>query len=157
MAPRPILLDTNLVILLAVGLTDPAHIRTHKRLQQYDEIDFCNLKELIAASAKVIFCPNVATETSNLVRYVQDPLRSMIAQVLASLIKRTEEQTVPSSVAVDREEYNRLGLADAVLLKLAENGATLVTDDLPLYLAALGAGQKAINFAHLQAARPDFP
>ncbi|MEX6506615.1 PIN domain-containing protein [Jiella sp. M17.18] len=157
MASRPILVDTNLLVLLAVGLISPSHIKRHKRLQQYDEIDFRALEELIAASSGAIFCPNVSTETSNLVRYVAEPLRSRVGLVLAELIRRAEESLVPNRDAVDHPAYARLGLTDAVLLMLAARGATLVTDDLPLYLAAVAAGQEAINFAHVQARRPDFP
>lgn len=68
MAPRPLLLDTNLLVLLAVGLADPEKITSHKRLQKYDPVDFENLTTLVESSAKLILCPNIATETSNLIR-----------------------------------------------------------------------------------------
>lgn len=80
-----------------------------------------------------------------------------MVHVLAVLIRRTEEQSVASEVAVDHPQFASLGLADSVLLMLANRGAILLTDDLPLYLAAIRSGHEAINFAHVQAARPDFP
>ena len=154
--PTQILLDTNVLVLLAVGLTNVNYISKHKRLQAFDERDFRIVGSLVEASAGVIFCPNILTETSNLVRYVGDPMRSEISATLASMTKRTEERFVNSSDAMDRPEYGRLGLADSVLLKLAETGATLLTDDLGLYLAATSSGLAAINYNHLREQRVDY-
>lgn len=151
-----IILDANLAILLTVGLTGRHHIARHKRLRQYDETDFRMLENIIASSAGIILCPNVATETSNLIRYIDEPVRSEIAAVFAAVIERCDEQTVASVRAAQHAAYRRLGLTDAVLLCLLHNEATLVTADLELYLAALTAGLNAINFAHLQAQRGDF-
>jgi hypothetical protein len=57
---------------------------------------------------------------------------------------------------VRRTEYRRLGLADAALLCVADSGATILTDDVDLYLAAVRAGLKAINYNHIREMRPDF-
>lgn len=154
--PHAIILDANLAILLTVGLTGRHHILRHKRLRQYDETDFRILEEIIASSAGIILCPNVATETSNLIRYIEEPLRGEIAAVFAEVLKRCDERTVPSLRAAQHAAYPRRGLTDAVLMCLLHHEATLVTADLELYLAALTAGFNAINFTHLQAQRPDF-
>ncbi|MDY8108602.1 hypothetical protein U0C82_05460 [Fulvimarina sp. 2208YS6-2-32] len=155
-APRTLLLDTNLVVLLVVGMLGPQYIRSHKRLQRYDETDFAILKTLVAASSGLVFSPHILTETSNLLRYVDEPLRSRLSLVLMRLIDTTEERVVASRTAAQDRHFSRLGLADCVLLHLARNDAVLLTDDLPLYLAAASAGFDAQNFAHIQAARPDF-
>src|SRR5580693_521311 len=55
----------------------------------------------------------------------------------AIIISNADERVIESRVAVQRPEYIRLGLTDAVLLELARCcGATLLTIDLNLYLAA---------------------
>ena len=154
--PTPILLDTNVLVLVAVGLTNIEYIPKHKRLQAFDEQDFRIVSSLIEQSSGVVFCPNILTETSNLVRYIGDPMRSEIAATLASMTRRTEERFVASSDAMNRPEYNRLGLADAVLLTLAETGATVLTDDLGLYIAATTKGLNAINYNHFRELRTDF-
>ncbi len=64
---RKLLLDANLTILFAVGATRRDYIGLHKRLRSYDATDFDILQDLIAASAGVVFSPNVLSETSNLV------------------------------------------------------------------------------------------
>jgi hypothetical protein len=146
----PLLLDANLSILLAVGITNRSYIAKHKRLEAYDAIDFDIVCNLIARSSGVIFSPNVLSETSNLVRYVDNPIKSEIAAVLARMIAEADEQFVESRQAVGRAEYIRLGLTDSVLLTQATTGATLLTSDLQLYLAAEYARLSVINYNHIR-------
>ena len=99
----------------------------------------------------------MVTETSNLARQVHEPIRTAVSVHLAAVVRTFEERHVPSRSVVDGTDAAALGVTDAVLLALAATGARLATADLGLYLAAIRAGHEAINFAHLQAARPDFP
>jgi len=155
--PKPILLDANLSILIVVGLTNVSYISKHKRLSAYDEVDFKIVSNLIAASSGVIFTPNVLTETSNMVRYVGDPVRTEISKRLADVVARSQEIYVDSAQAVRRSEYIRLGITDAVLLTLAEQGGVLLTDDFDLYRAAVGSGLTAVNYSHVRMEqRPDY-
>ena len=156
MASSAIILDANLSILFAVGTTKRDYIAKHKRLAGYDARDFDILSEIIAGFDGMLFTPNVLTETSNLIRYVNEPIRSEIAAVLAVIIAGADERIIESRIAVRRREYTRLGLTDVVLLELSRCGATLLTIDLDLYLAALKAGLNAVNFNHIKRERADF-
>ena len=153
-----LILDACLSILFVVGLTKRDYICKHKRLQGYDEVDFDNVSQIIAQSDGVIFTPNVLSETSNIIRYgVNDPLRSELAIKLGVIISNADERVIESRDAVRRREYVRLGLTDAVLLELlARCGATLLTIDLDLYLAASNAGLNTVNYNHIKEQRPDF-
>ena len=154
--PLPILLDTNLLVLFVVGLTDPSYIPKHKRLAVYDQRDFEIVSEIVAGSDKLIICPNVASETSNLLRQIGEPARSRIGHVFAEIIARIEESYVPSVDAASLPEHLRLGITDSVLLLLAETNATLLTADLDLYLAAEDRNLSTINYNHVRAIRPDY-
>ena len=57
---------------------------------------------------------------------------------------------MPSSVAAERKEFVRLGLADAALLEIAAKDVTLLTTDFDLYNTALAKGAQALNFNHLR-------
>ena len=154
--PSPILLDTNLLVLLVVGLADPSYIPIHKRLSVYDQKDFEIVSGFVADSDKLIICPNVTTETSNLIRYIDEPARSHISSVFATMIERVEENYVPSINAASLPEHSRLGITDSVLLLLAENHATLLTADVGLYLAASKRNLSVVNYNHVRARRPDY-
>lgn len=143
-----VILDSNLLLLLVVGLTSPRYIATHKRLQAYEEIDFNRLKALLASADKVIVTPNTLTETSNLAGQIGEPARRRICQQLRLIFRTFEERYVESSRAAEHNEFLRLGLADAVQLEVAGEGHTLLTADLNLYVAAAARGFKAVNFNH---------
>lgn len=148
-----VLVDTNLMLLLAVGLTDKSYIAKHKRLAVYDIDDFDSVSEIVNGFAALVSCPNVWSETSNFVRYVNEPLRSRISETLRQLIGISEEIYTESRFATKRQEYSSLGVTDAVLLTMAQTGSVLLTDDLPVYLAASKAGYQAINYNHVREAR----
>lgn len=156
MAAKPVLVDTNLAILLTVGLAGKELIARHKNLRVYDERDFGILVAVLAEASEILFTPHTLTETSNLMRQIGEPVRATLSRSLANLIGATQERFVTGVTATRRSEYERLGLTDSALLSLAETGAVLLTDDLHLYLAAASAGYGAVNFSHLREARPDF-
>lgn len=155
MTRRHLLLDANLAILLVVGLTDRNFIAKHKRVGSYEAADFDLLRELVDNSAGIIICPNVATETSNLLRYCGEPMLSRISDSFVAFAQLAGEEYVRTAVAANGQHHARLGLTDSAILELLREGIVLLTADLPLYLAALSVGHEALNFNHLREKRLD--
>ena len=145
-----------MLVLLVVGLVNESYIAKHRRLRVFGVEDFRWIRAQACAADKLIFVPNVVTETSNLLRYIEDPIRRQLMQGFGVLLRGAHERYVPSKEAADRQEFERLGLTDAVLLMLAETGAHLLTVDLDLYLAASTAGYGVINYNHIREARTGF-
>ena len=151
-----LLLDTNLLVLLVTGIADTAYIARHKRLAAFDVKDFQIVAGLADAAPALVLSPNVLTETSNLLRYASGDVRAHLSAALAKLVEKFGEQYIPTVTASGHEHYARLGVADCVLLTQAATGATLLTDDLDLYLASSRAGHDAYNYNHIREARPDY-
>lgn len=151
-----IILDTNLAVLLVVGLADRTFIGQHKRLAAFDEIDFDHLKEVVDNHAALVFSPNVLTETNNIVRQAPVRARDSIQTMFANIVRATAERYVESSLAVDRPEFRWLGLSDAVILLLASEETLILTSDVGLYVAAQKAGLPSENFNHWKDQRPDY-
>jgi predicted nucleic acid-binding protein len=147
MQPNSFVLDTQLLLLLIVGTASPAYIARHRRLQDYSETDFAMLVTLITSTPEIVVTPNTLTETSNLARYIAEPARTHICELLRVVGKAVIECYRESALAVEREEFIRLGLADAVLLDLADQSHTLVTADGELYFAAVSQGLNALYFS----------
>jgi predicted nucleic acid-binding protein len=150
---KQVLLDTNLAVLLVVGLVKPAQIGVHKKTTSFDDASFDLLKSVLGPSAGLIFTPHILAEVSNLLRYTKDPLKTEVTEFLAShLLEEAEEIPVFCREGATRSEYGRLGLTDAAILHLAQRRGDIVilTDDLDLYLAAVHDGLDAINFTHLR-------
>lgn len=146
-----LLIDTNLLVLFVVGTAAKEYIAKHKKLTAFTVEDYDRLVKIIARASEVLVTPNTLTETSNLAAYINEPARSKVLDVLRTVIaSASQERYVPSSVAAERKEFVRLGLADAALLEIAAKDVTLLTTDFDLYNTALKKGAQALNFNHLR-------
>jgi len=150
MRREAVVLDANLLVVLAVGQASLAFLGTHKNVRGYSTDDFRLLLNIVSEARKILTTPNILTETSNLARQFGEPGRSRITSLLGSMIEPMEEIYVESRAAAKRREFTRLGLADCALLDMLKPTHTLVTADFSLYRAALDKGCDAENFNHLR-------
>lgn len=145
------LLDSNLLLLLIVGLTGPNLIPSHKRLKEFLEADFDLLSNMLRDYDKVILTANTATETSNLSRFIAEPARTRIARTFAAVCStQFPELSVPSHSACKDAAFLRLGLTDCVLLACSTNDCELITVDTGLHIEATRRGLRSLNFNHLR-------
>lgn len=150
---RRIVIDTNLLVLLVVGLTDRKLIDKHKRLQQFEQDDFDLLISLLAKFDQIFVTPHIVTETCNLISQIGDPAKSLVREKLAFLLDTLKEEFQPSSEVAKHNSFLRLGLADCAILDLIKTETPFVTADLGLYLAASKVNHNAVNFTHLRSPR----
>ena len=149
--PAGCYVDANLLLLLVVGTTDQALIRSHRRLQAFDALDYELLVGVLSNFQQILVTPNTLTETSNLLSQHGEPQRSRFFDTFRSLIEINKEIVVTSLEASRNAPFKRLGLTDAALLEVVTAETPLVTVDLDLYVAALAkAPNAAFNFTHLQ-------
>jgi len=147
---KTLALDSNLLVLLVVGLTAPRYISVHKRLKEYVVDDFEILKQLISESAGVVVTPNALSEASNLLRHINEPAKTEIGVAFRKLIQTIREIYVSSVDASSRDEFLGIGLADTALLEVSKQDIMILSVDLNLCLAAQAAGYPAINFNHVR-------
>lgn len=149
MGGKSIVLDTNLLILLIVGLASPEYINQHKRTNTYTEDDYSLLLSIVSEFSKIVLLPNTLSETSNLIgQFKSEPARSHIFKTFHTIIFTWGEIYVESRHGAQRVEFARLGLTDSVLLHVISSEHTLLTDDLDLYREAAKNGYEVINFNH---------
>ena len=145
----PVLIDTNLLILLIVGLVDPELIRVHKNCSSFSPADHPLFLRTVGPDPRFVLLPNVATEASNLLRQIADPHRTRLARLLRAFIEEYTETYVASRTAARHPGYDRLGLTDGAALSTLDVELHLLTVDLDLYLAFLREGRPATNFRHV--------
>ena len=151
---RGIFIDAQLLVLFVVGRLDPALILRHRRLSSFSIADFDTLSSFVEEAAQIFVTPNTLTEASNLLRQHGEPERGDILDQLRRLIEESREIVIASRTAASREEFRRLGLADAVLIEAASAEMPLLTADGQLYRSTLDEEpQSCVNFNHLRAAR----
>jgi hypothetical protein len=152
---RPLAIDTNLLVLLVVGLASKDFIAKHKRLREFAIADFELLATIIDAYSPIVVTQNVWTETSNLARYISEPARARVGAVMRHMMSNSEEAYVTSVSASAREEFLTLGLTDSAILELKPASIPILTADLNLYLAAQKAGRTVLNFNHVREANKE--
>jgi predicted nucleic acid-binding protein len=146
-------LDTNLLILVIVGRTDPSFIAAHKRTNTFDARDFLVIETLIAAYDGVVTTPHILAETSNLLRQIRNPARDRIQHTLHAFIATSQELAITSEAGCSHPDYLALGLTDAVILSackstgLGDGRIELLTADEPIYNRALSLGLPAELYA----------
>lgn len=142
-------IDSNLLVLLAVGSVDRSQVGRHRRARRFAPEDYDRLMAIVAALERVLVTPNTLTEASNLLQSRSDP---RFLDALRLIVAESEEIVVASARAARNDVFLRLGLADAVLLEAVSKTRPLLTADLDLYLAAAARETgAAFNFTHCQA------
>ena len=146
-----VVVDTNLMLLLVVGLTDRDYVSKHKCLQDYSLYDYDMLRVLIAEFSDIVVVPHILAEISNLSRQIGDPAKSRIMETLKNLIIATTELPVSSLDGAMRDQFRLIGLPDSVLLHLCDleqnsRAPTLLTVDTPLANIASSLGYSVIDY-----------
>lgn len=142
-----VLLDTNVLLMLAVGSFDPNYISQHKNTNAFSVEDFHLLVSIVDPIDRIVATPNIITETDNLVR--QNPRGQDIRTRVRELISVIHEVPIASVKAVQSERYPALGVADCATL-VASDGYLVITTDSYLHVALLESGRDAVNFNHLR-------
>lgn len=147
-----VLLDTNLLLLLFIGLTDRRLIISHKRTSQFRPLDFDLLVRFLEGFERRLVTPHILTETSNLGCQISEPGRSQFLRTLRVLVKGFQEVIEGSGVITQIEEhlFCRLGLTDSVILASARTPFLVLTDDGPLANELTAREASVIRFQDLR-------
>lgn len=149
-ARQSVAVDSNLLLLLIVGLFRRHLVPQFKRTRSYTVEDFDLLRYLLLEYRELIVSASVLTEVSNLVSHLAPPAREHVRQLARQLLEDgalKEDQLLTREVMRD-QSYPRLGLTDAGLATLAARGVDVLTDDLDLYVHVVRQGWSARNFNH---------
>jgi rRNA-processing protein FCF1 len=140
-----ILIDTNALIILILGLIDRRLIDTHKRTSIYEEQDYYDLLSVIVEIENLIVLPNVWTEVDNLLNGFNGEQKHQYITKITETIKSTSEQFMSSLIGVNSDSFFDLGLTDSLLLNLAKKCDLLITSDSNLSDYAIANGIKVFD------------
>jgi predicted nucleic acid-binding protein len=143
--------DTNLLVLFAVGTVNRNRIETFKRTRQYTKSDYDLLVRVLSRFEPLYTVAHVLAEVSNLTD-LPAPERVQARRVLKKTISSLNEAEMSSARAAEDRLYQDLGLVDAAIGAVARvHNCSVLTDDLDLYLRLIHEKVKAYNFTHLRA------
>jgi hypothetical protein len=146
---KGVVLDTNLLVLLAIGTYNRSRIATFKRTRSYTDDDFELLLILLAAFERRVTTPNILTEADNLARQMPAVEHPALAATMRAIVEQFFEQYCASSEVVRSDQFARLGLADCVTASLAQD-VLVLTDDFRLSSLLASMGRDAININHIR-------
>ena len=143
---KAIAIDTNLLVLLIVGLTDRKYIDRHRRLAPvYRAEHFDVVMPIVSKAPKVVCTAHILTEASNLLRQIAEPMRSQIMRTFKRFIDGADEEPIESKRATAAPGFLRLGLTDAAILSLDPAKVQLLTVDHDLHVASSRLGFDVVN------------
>lgn len=152
-----ILVDTNLLILLFVGLFEREYISRFERTKSFTAADFDALLQLLHNFSQVVVTLHILTEISNLAGRLPGDRRQRFFAIMASMLTNPssrfviDEQHRPAKLLCAEPEFVLLGLTDAGILNRAAHKHYLVlTDDAPLTRYLARRRLDFINFHDLQ-------
>lgn len=149
------LLDTNLLLLLVVGLWRPGRIARFKRTPTFTVDDFLTLHSYISVFERVATTPHIATETSNFLgqlpaddsRQARIPFRDLLNSDLDHCMTELFRPALQLSSHIG---FPRFGLADTSLRFLGNKSFLGLTDDLPLFHYLGQKGLDVLNDNYLR-------
>ena len=146
---RGAILDSNLLLLLLVGLLDESLVPNFKRTRNYSVEDFHTLRRAISLFKKICTTPNILTEVTNLGKF-DGKYKQKFADLMAKNILSMEEHYIESKVVIGSLEFLRFGLTDTINMTVAAKGFLLLTNDAPLASHCREVGIAVININHLK-------
>ena len=145
-----LLIDSNLLLLLFVGLYDRTRIEKFKRTSQFTVEDFELLAAFIRRFKEVVTTPSILTEVSNLLGQLPEELKYSFYQSFAYGLKDLHEHYTPSQELGDEKGFPKFGLTDTAILQAARGKFLVLTDDFRLTRYLLSQRIDVINFNHLR-------
>lgn len=149
MVASRVILDANMLLLLAYGSVCRSSLGKKRRVREYVPQDYELTLDLVSRFRQVVVTPNVVTECSDLFGDESDEKEKLW---LKEFVKNGEmvrvEEYVPSREAVGLRQYDYLGVADCSLLSLVDPDTVLLTADAKLYYEAAKITPFCMNFNH---------
>ena len=135
-----IVIDSNSLIVLILGLINPKLINKHKKTSIYEEKDFYNLLNIIGELSNLIILPNIWTEVDNLLNRLSGSYKYAYVSTLVEVLKVSSKKYIASSLGVKRDYFQQIGLTDSLILELAKECKFIITSDSQLSDFAMANG-----------------
>jgi hypothetical protein len=146
---KGVLIDTNLLLMVAVGNYSASRILSWKRTQQYTLDDYALMLRILEYFPRRVTSPNILTEVDNIARQLPEFEHEAISVALFQLIASSFEVYAASAIVTQTPIYPAIGLTDCVTMSLADE-ALVLTDDFELSNRLANSGRDALNINHIR-------
>ncbi len=135
-----IIIDSNSLVVLIIGLIDENLISKHKRTSIYTKDDFYKLLNSIGDFKNLLVLPNIWTEVDNLLNNFQGNQKRDYIFKIREIISNSTEKYLETKFGLESQYFERLGLTDSLILELSKDCKFIITSDSKLsdYASANG-------------------
>lgn len=148
---KGIIIDSNLLILLLVGIYDRNYIPNFKRTRNFTYKDFDILIEFIHKFKHLFITPHILTEVSNLSKQVQEYRLKEYFKHFADILNKMQEISINKNDILNNKYIEILGVTDIGIMEASENNDILfLTEDIVLSNIAESKKLKVINFNYIK-------
>lgn len=148
-----VLLDTNTLLLFLVGNVCPERVGRHRRLREFDLDDLGWVNDQAHSFSRHVTLPNIVTEVSNFVGSLKQEIAPGAVFALATYCKEVAEVYEESRDVVLEPYYQKLGVADAAVVRMASAEVTVMTTDHQLDAYLRDRGVQVLNLWHRKTRR----
>ncbi len=147
---KGIIVDTNLLLVIFVGLHSPELIPKFKRTEKFATDDFYTLQKMVDLFRKIVVTQSILTEVSNLLGHLSEETGRLCHNVFANCMEKLTEEAFPSRSLVVLPHFSKFGLADAGIIYQAKDKYLVLTDDWRLSQYLEVQGIDSMNFNHVR-------
>jgi rRNA-processing protein FCF1 len=144
---KGIIVDTNLLLLLAVGLFDPNRIATFKRTNKFNVAIFETVAKVVEQFEQRYTTPYLVAELDNISRMLPMHEWLGISRIMQTLVPSLIEIHSGSSSVISHALHSEVGIADCSIAMVPDT--LIFTDDLPFASRLQGMGRDVLNIGHL--------
>ncbi len=147
---KGILLDTELLLLLCVGIYKTQLVEKIKITNKYSVDDFNTVANIVAQFSPLYVSPQVLAEFSNHSDRLGNNVMREFYSSIGKILKDQLEVHIPKDVIIDENYLPVLGFTDVSMMKICEEkGCVLFTADLQLAGICNSKRINVVNFNHI--------
>lgn len=143
-----LLLDSSLLLILAIGRLEPRRLGRDARLKAYTPADYELLRAYSAVFPSRVTTPHVLTEVSNHLDMINPSLLPALTAALRDWSPLRESWT-PATKLAARNEYSVIGLTDTAILHAARSKTVVMTSDRKLWAELVRQRSNALHYADI--------
>jgi hypothetical protein len=149
---KGILIDTSILLLLFVELTNRNRITRFKRTEKIIPEDFDLLSRLLDSFSLIVVTPNILTEVSSFINQLGEPERSQCLAIFSRVIgnEKFDSQSLDFREIVSQSAFMRFGLTDCGIIEVARDQYLVLTEDLKLASNLQSLGIDTVNFNNIR-------
>jgi hypothetical protein len=147
---KGLLLDSNLLLLLVAGRHDRRLLTSFGRVKEFGPSNFDLLDDIVRKFDRLITTPHVLTEVNGLSNKIPGRDRYGYFNTLKQVAADMDEHAVPFATLSESIAYQRLGVADAAIEIVAEQGYMVLSIDLNLVVSLQSRRIAAFNFNNVR-------